>query len=109
MKPVSPPSRPVVPSNKSFRKTMQRHLNTAATTATNFISNLMGKAASSGGRKSRRRRTHKRRRSTRGFKKGTKSKTHRGRKNFTTKRGNKVFHRRGHYVRLNRAPYRKKK
>ena len=121
--PVNPVPRPVVPSNKSFKNTMQGHLNTATSAATNAgkkllsnataaLSNLMGnarKAASSGGRKSRRRRTQKRRRSSRGFKKGTRSKTHRGRKNFTTKRGNKVFHRRGHYVRLNRAPYRKKK
>ena len=130
MKPVSPPMRPVsrppmkpvstpsLPSNKSFKNTMQGHMNTAKnvvqkgiTGALSGLSNLMGKAsrATSGGRKSRHRRTHKRRRSSRGFKKGTKSKTHRGRKNFTTKRGNKVFHRRGHYVRLNRAPYRKKK
>ena len=123
MKPVSPPpsrpvSRPVVPSNKSFKNTMQGHVNTATNAvkkglsgALAGLSSLMGnasKAASSGGRKSRRR-TQKRRRSTRGFKKGTRSKTHPGRKNFTTKRGNKVFHRRGHYVRLNRAPYRKKK
>ena len=115
MKPVSTPS---LPSNKSFKNTMQGHMNTAKnvvqkgiTGALSGLSNLMGKAsrATSGGRKSRHRRTHKRRRSSRGFKKGTKSKTHRGRKNFTTKRGNKVFHRRGHYVRLNRAPYRKKK
>ena len=123
MKPVSrPPMKPVstpsLPSNKSFKNTMQGHMNTAKnvvqkgiTGALSGLSNLMGKAsrATSGGRKSRHRRTHKRRRSSRGFKKGTKSKTHRGRKNFTTKRGNKVFHRRGHYVRLNRAPYRKKK
>ena len=103
MKPVSPPpprqvsappSRPVVPSNKSFKNTMQGHVNTATNAvkkglsgALAGLSSLMGnasKAASSGGRKSHRRRTHKRRRSTRGFKKGTKSKTHRGRKNFTT-------------------------
>lgn len=43
-----------------------------------------------------------------GFVKGTRSKTHRGRKNFTTKRGDKVFHRRGKYVRKSRKPYTKK-
>jgi len=43
-----------------------------------------------------------------GFVKGTRSKTHRGRKNFTTKRGDKVFHRRGKYVRKSHKPYTKK-
>jgi len=51
-------------------------------------------------RRTRRRRT-KRRRSTR----GSRSKTHTGRKNYTTKRGDKVFHRRRHYVRRRRRPY----
>jgi hypothetical protein len=41
--------------------------------------------------------------------KGTRSKTHRGRKNYTTKRGDKVFHRRHHNVRKSRKPYRKGK
>ena len=41
-------------------------------------------------------------------KKGTKSKTHRGRKNYTTKRGDKVYHRKGRYVKLSRRPYSKK-
>ena len=45
----------------------------------------------------------RRRRST----KGTRSKTHRGRLNYTTKKGDKVFHRKGHYVRKSRKPYRK--
>lgn len=44
---------------------------------------------------------HKRRRSTH----GSPSKTHPGRKNYTTKRGDKVFHRRHHYVRRRRRPY----
>jgi hypothetical protein len=48
--------------------------------------------------------TH-RRRST----KGTRSKTHPGRKNYTTKKGDKVFHRKGKYVRKSRKPYSKKK
>jgi hypothetical protein len=48
--------------------------------------------------------TH-RRRST----KGTRSKTHKGRKNYTTKKGDKVFHRKGKYVRKSRKPYSKKK
>jgi hypothetical protein len=30
--------------------------------------------------------------------KGTKSRTHFGRKNYTTKRGDKVYHYKGHYV-----------
>jgi len=38
-------------------------------------------------------------------KKGTKSKTHRGRKNYTTKRGDKVYHRKGHYVKKTHKPY----
>ena len=46
-----------------------------------------------------------RRRST----KGTRSKTHKGRKNYTTKKGDKVFHRKGKYVRKYRKPYSKKK
>ena len=40
-------------------------------------------------------------------KKGTRSKTHPGRKNYTTKRGDKVFHRKGKYVRMSRRPYMK--
>jgi hypothetical protein len=46
-----------------------------------------------------------RRRST----KGTRSKTHKGRKNYTTKKGDKVFHRKGKNVRKSRKPYSKKK
>ena len=41
--------------------------------------------------------------------KGTRSKTHRGRKNYTTKKGDKVFHRKRHYVRKSRKPYSKKR
>jgi hypothetical protein len=41
-------------------------------------------------------------------KKGTRSKTHPGRKNYTTKKGDKVFHRKKHYVRKSRKPYTKK-
>lgn len=41
--------------------------------------------------------------------KGTRSKTHMGRKNYTTKRGDKVFHRRHHNVRKSSKPYRKGK
>ena len=37
--------------------------------------------------------------------KGTRSKTHRGRKNYTTKRGNTVYHRRGHNVKKTHRPY----
>ena len=43
-----------------------------------------------------------------GYRKGSKSKTHKGRKDFTTKRGDKVFHRKGKYVRKSRKPYTKK-
>jgi len=45
--------------------------------------------------------TTRRRRST----KGTKSKTHPGRLNYTTKKGDKVYHRNGHYVRKSHRPY----
>ena len=37
--------------------------------------------------------------------KGTKSRTHRGRKNYTTKRGDNVYHRKGHYVKKTHRPY----
>jgi len=40
---------------------------------------------------------------------GTRSKTHKGDMNFTTKRGDKDFHRGRKDVRRKRAPYRKKK
>ena len=36
---------------------------------------------------------------------GSPSKTHPGRKNFTTKKGSKVFHRMHHYVRKTYKPY----
>ena len=36
---------------------------------------------------------------------GTRSKTRPGRKNYTTKKGDKVFHRKGRYVRKSRRPY----
>ena len=42
-------------------------------------------------------------------KRGQKSRTRKGNKDFTTKKGNKVFHRRRHYVRKSRKPYRKLK
>ena len=55
-------NRPLMPSNKSFKNTLQGHMDTAKnavqkgiTGALSGLSNLMG------GRKSRRRRTHKRR------------------------------------------------
>lgn len=38
-------------------------------------------------------------------KKGTRSKTRRGRKNYTTKRGDKVYHRKGRYVKKTHRPY----
>ena len=41
--------------------------------------------------------------------KGAPSKTHLGRKDYTTKMGDKVFHRMGHDVKLKRKPYSKKK
>ena len=37
--------------------------------------------------------------------KGTKSKTHKGRLNYTTKKGDKVFHQKNHYVKKSRKPY----
>ena len=42
---------------------------------------------------------------TRRSTKGTKSKTRPGRLNFTTKKGSKVYHRKGHYVRKTHKPY----
>ena len=36
---------------------------------------------------------------------GSPSKTHTGRKNYTTKKGDKVFHRKGHYVKKTFRPY----
>ena len=36
---------------------------------------------------------------------GSRSKTRPGRKDFTTKRGSKVYHRKGHYVRPGYKPY----
>jgi hypothetical protein len=40
--------------------------------------------------------------------KGTASKSHPGRKNYTTKKGDKVYHRKNHYVRKSYRPYTKK-
>ena len=60
---------------------------------------LKGGCACGGGQaggKKRRRRTSK---------KGSRSKTHKGNMNYTTKRGNKVFHRKKHYVRKSRKPF----
>ncbi len=36
---------------------------------------------------------------------GTPSKTHVGRKNYTTKKGDMVYHQKGHYVRKTHKPY----
>ena len=36
---------------------------------------------------------------------GTQSKTHPGRKDYTTKKGSKVYHRNGHYVKKTHRPY----
>ena len=36
---------------------------------------------------------------------GTPSKTHPGRKNYTTKKGDMVYHKKGHYVRKTHRPY----
>jgi len=36
---------------------------------------------------------------------GTPSKTHHGRKNYTTKKGDKVYHQKGHYVTKTHRPY----
>jgi hypothetical protein len=41
----------------------------------------------------------------RGSRKGTRSKTHPGRLNYTTKKGDKVYHENGHYVRKGHRPY----
>ena len=72
----------------------------------------------SGHKRSRRtaKKAHKKeRRGTRGYRKGSKSKTMKGKKDFTTKKTSKVFNRRKHYQkhakgsRVNRKPYHKKK
>ena len=36
---------------------------------------------------------------------GTPSRTHPGSKNYTTKKGDKVYHRKGHYVKKTHRPY----
>ncbi len=41
------------------------------------------------------------------YHKGGRSKTHKGEKDFTTKKSSKVFHEKGHYVRKGRKPYHK--
>jgi hypothetical protein len=41
------------------------------------------------------------------YHKGSLSLTRPGRKDFTTKKGNKVFHQKGHYVRKTYRPYSK--
>ena len=41
--------------------------------------------------------------------KGAPSKTHPGQLDYTTKKGDKVFHQGGHYVQKSRAPFAKKK
>ena len=43
------------------------------------------------------------------YRKGSRSKTHKGRLDFTTKKGSKVYHRKGHYVRKSRKPYTNKR
>lgn len=43
------------------------------------------------------------------YHKGSLSKTHPGDYDFTTKKGNKVFHQMNHYVRKSRKPYTKGK
>lgn len=43
------------------------------------------------------------------YHKGSLSKTHPGDYDFTTKKGNKVFHQKNHYVRKSRKPYTKGK
>jgi hypothetical protein len=48
-------------------------------------------------------------RSKRRYRKGSPSRTHKGRKDFTTKKGSKVYHRKGHYVRKSRKPYTKRR
>ena len=63
-------------------------------------------------RAAKKERKHKK--STRGYRKGSKSKTMKGKKDFTTKRTSKVFNRRKHYQkhakgsRVIRRPYAKK-
>jgi len=65
-----------------------------------------------GGRRTRKRRRKRGGVGKKGYshpKRGQKSRTRKGNKDFTTKKGNKVFHRRRHYVRKSRKPYRKRR
>lgn len=39
------------------------------------------------------------------YHKGSKSKTHKGLLDYTTKKGDKVYHKKGHYVRKTHRPY----
>ena len=47
-------------------------------------------------------------RKARGGKKGDKSKTHKGDKDYTTKKGDKVYHQGGHMVKLKGRPYQRR-
>ena len=59
--------------------------------------------------RSRRHHGRRHRRRSRRHGKGSKSLTHHGDMNYTTKRGNKDFHRRHHDVKKSRRPYRKRR
>ncbi len=56
---------------------------------------------------------HSRKHSSKGYRKGSKSKTMKGKKDFSTKKSSKVFNRRGHYqkhaqgAKKHRRPFRK--
>ena len=64
---------------------------------------------------SRTKKHHSKKHSSKGYRKGSKSKTMKGRKDFTTKKSSKVFNRRGHYQKhaqgskKHRRPFRKQK
>lgn len=63
-------------------------------------------------RKHHTRKHHSKKHSSKGYRKGSKSKTMKGRKDFSTKKSSKVFNRRGHYQKhaqgskKHRRPYR---
>ena len=65
-------------------------------------------------KKAHKRTERKHKKSTRGYRKGSKSKTMKGKKDFSTKKSSKVFNRRRHYQkhakgsRVIRRPYAKK-
>jgi hypothetical protein len=91
----------IVSKKKSEQAKKNKHLEKAGWTAKK---GKFGAVRMAGGKKTAKKH----------YKKGSKSKTHKGEKDFTTKKSSKVFHRKGHYQKHAkgskkvRAPYHKK-